>query len=76
MTHDIDTRDQIIADLSARLEAAEAEVERLWESLAQARGEIERLISVSKYEERETAEAKAEVERLKTELREASKSRA
>lgn len=29
MTHDIDTRDAIIADLSARLEAAEAEVERL-----------------------------------------------
>ena len=29
MTHDIDTRDAIIEDLSARLEAAEAEVERL-----------------------------------------------
>jgi len=29
MTHDIDTRDSLIADLSAKLEAAEAEVERL-----------------------------------------------
>ena len=29
MTHDIDTRDQIIAELSARLTTAEAEAERL-----------------------------------------------